>query len=85
MSTKRRLRQKHCFRPVRSASPLAALGALRLVKEGKLSLDEDVNAKLRTWRVPENEFTKQDKVTMKSSTYASKHRWLHTWLEVRAW
>jgi CubicO group peptidase (beta-lactamase class C family) len=44
---------------------LAALGALRLVKEGKLSLDEDVNAKLRTWRVPENEFTKQDKVTLR--------------------
>lgn len=47
------------------SKPVAALGALRLVKEGKLSLDEDVNAKLRTWRVPENEFTKQDKVTLR--------------------
>lgn len=47
------------------SKPIAALGALRLVKEGKLSLDEDVNAKLRIWRVPENDFTKQDKVTLR--------------------
>ncbi len=47
------------------SKPIAALGALRLVKEGKLSLDEDVNAKLKTWRVPENEFTKDQKVTVR--------------------
>jgi CubicO group peptidase (beta-lactamase class C family) len=47
------------------SKPIAALGALRLVKEGKLSLDEDVNAKLRTWHVPENEFTKDEKVTLR--------------------
>lgn len=47
------------------SKPVAALGALRLVAEGKLSLDEDVNSKLRTWRVPENEFTKDDKVTLR--------------------
>jgi CubicO group peptidase (beta-lactamase class C family) len=47
------------------SKPVAAMGALRLVKEGKLSLDGDVNAKLKTWRVPENEFTKDDKVTLR--------------------
>jgi CubicO group peptidase (beta-lactamase class C family) len=47
------------------SKPVAALGALRLVKEGKLSLDEDVNAKLRTWRVPENELTTTEKVTLR--------------------
>ena len=47
------------------SKPVAALGALRLVQEGKLSLDEDVNAKLRTWRVPENEFTTNEKVTLR--------------------
>ena len=44
---------------------VAAVGALRLVEAGKLSLDEDVNAKLRTWKVPENEFTKDKKVTLR--------------------
>ena len=47
------------------SKPIAALGALRLVKEGKLSLDDDVNAKLKTWRVPDNEFTKDEKVTLR--------------------
>jgi CubicO group peptidase (beta-lactamase class C family) len=47
------------------SKPVAALGALRLVKEGALSLDGDVNAKLKTWRVPENEFTKDAKVTLR--------------------
>ena len=42
---------------------VAAVGALRLVEAGKLSLDEDVNAKLRSWNVPENDFTKTQKVT----------------------
>lgn len=44
---------------------VAALGALSLVEKGKLTLDEDVNAKLTTWKVPENEFTKQKRVTLR--------------------
>src|SRR5262249_10499149 len=47
------------------SKPVSALGALRLVEEGKLSLDWDVNARLLTWRVPENEFTRQKKVTLR--------------------
>src|SRR5687768_15279304 len=31
------------------SKPVAALGALHLVDKGLLSLDEDVNTKLRTW------------------------------------
>jgi CubicO group peptidase (beta-lactamase class C family) len=45
---------------------VAAFGALRLVQEGKLSLDADVNTQLRTWKVPENQFTKDRKVTLRS-------------------
>jgi CubicO group peptidase (beta-lactamase class C family) len=44
---------------------VAALGALRLVEQGKLALDEDVNVRLRAWKVPENEFTKDKKVTLR--------------------
>jgi len=47
------------------SKPVAALAALRLVEQGKLSLDEDVNLKLKTWKVPENEFTKDKKVTLR--------------------
>ena len=47
------------------SKPVSALGALRLVEQGKLALDEDVNARLVTWKVPENEFTREKKVTLR--------------------
>jgi CubicO group peptidase (beta-lactamase class C family) len=45
-------------------TPTAA-AALALVEQGKLSLDENVNQRLKTWKVPENEFTTQQKVTLR--------------------
>ncbi|HEV8583311.1 MAG TPA: serine hydrolase [Thermoanaerobaculia bacterium] len=47
------------------SKPVAALAALRLVQEGRLNLDEDVNAKLVSWHVPENEQTREQKVTLR--------------------
>jgi CubicO group peptidase (beta-lactamase class C family) len=47
------------------SKPVAAVGALRLVDQGLLSLDDDVNGKLRTWKVPDNEFTTSEKVTLR--------------------
>ena len=47
------------------SKPVAATGALVLVEQGKLSLDEDVNLKLKSWKVPENDFTKSEKVTLR--------------------
>ena len=44
---------------------VSALGALRLVEQSKLALDEDVNARLVTWKVPVNEFTREKKVTLR--------------------
>jgi CubicO group peptidase (beta-lactamase class C family) len=34
------------------SKPLAAVGALRLVEQGRLALDADVNGYLRSWRLP---------------------------------
>jgi len=47
------------------SKPVAALGTLHLVDKGLLSLDEDVNATLRTWTVPQNKFTEPRKVTLR--------------------
>jgi CubicO group peptidase (beta-lactamase class C family) len=47
------------------SKPVSAMGALRLVQDGKLALDGDVNAKLSGWKVPDNEFTRQKKVTLR--------------------
>jgi CubicO group peptidase (beta-lactamase class C family)/predicted transcriptional regulator YdeE len=56
---------KTLFQAGSISKPVAATGALSLVEQGKLSLDENVNNKLTTWKVPENEFTKTEKVTLR--------------------
>lgn len=47
------------------SKPLAALAALKMVEEGSLDLDENVNEYLIDWKVPENKFTKEEKVTLR--------------------
>ena len=44
---------------------MAAAAALYLVEHGALALDEDVNLKLKSWKVPESEYTKSEKVTLR--------------------
>lgn len=46
------------------SKPVAAMAALRKVEQGRLSLEEDVNLKLVSWKVPGNEFTAKKKVTL---------------------
>jgi CubicO group peptidase (beta-lactamase class C family) len=47
------------------SKPVAAMAALRLVQEGKLGLDSDVNERLKAWKIPDSEFTKEKKVTLR--------------------
>src|SRR5579862_1176321 len=47
------------------SKPTFALGVMRLVQDGKLNLDQDVNAKLVSWHLPNNRFTTQAKVTLR--------------------
>ncbi len=44
---------------------VAAVGAMRLVDQKKLALDEDVNARLTSWKVPTNGFDKDHPVTLR--------------------
>jgi CubicO group peptidase (beta-lactamase class C family) len=53
------------FQAASLSKPVAALAALRLVDQGKLALDQDVNERLTSWKVPENEFTRAEKVTLR--------------------
>lgn len=53
------------FQAASISKPVAAMAVLRLVQEKKLSLDEDLNKKLISWKIPENEFTKEQKVTLR--------------------
>jgi len=53
------------FQAASISKPVAASAALHYVDEGLLDLDEDVNVKLVSWKVPENDFTVEKKVTLK--------------------
>jgi CubicO group peptidase (beta-lactamase class C family) len=44
---------------------VAAIGAMRLVEDGTLDLDQDVNTKLTSWHVPSNSFDATHKVTLR--------------------
>lgn len=46
------------------SKPVAAMTALKKVEEGKVSLDENINNKLTSWRLPENDLTRKKAVTL---------------------
>lgn len=45
---------------------VTAMAAMSLVQAGRLSLDTDVNSQLGAWKLPDNEFTAQRKVTLRA-------------------
>ena len=47
------------------SKPVTALAAMRFVQAGRFTLDENVNDKLLSWKVPENAFTAHEKVTLR--------------------
>lgn len=53
------------FQAASISKPVAALVALRLVEQGKLDLDEDINHRLTSWKLPENELTAAKNVSLR--------------------
>lgn len=51
------------FQAASISKPVASAAMFRLVEQGTLALDEDVNRQLQAWTVPEDTFTQQEKVT----------------------
>ena len=47
------------------SKPVSAIAALKLVEAGKLDLDANVNGYLKGWKVPDNAFTQDKKVTLR--------------------
>jgi len=47
------------------SKPVTAMAVLRLVQEGKIDLDADVNTYLKSWKIPANEYTKDHPVTVR--------------------
>jgi CubicO group peptidase (beta-lactamase class C family) len=53
------------FQAASISKPVAAMAALKLVEEGRLELDADVNEKLQSWKVPVNDFVRKKPVTLR--------------------
>ena len=54
------------FQAASISKPVTAFAVMRLVDAGKLSLDEEVNRYLKSWKVPDNEFTRGRPVTLRA-------------------
>jgi CubicO group peptidase (beta-lactamase class C family) len=55
---------KTLFQAGSISKAVAAVGILRLVDSHRLSLDDRANDRLRSWKIPENDFTKSSPVTI---------------------
>jgi len=53
------------FQAASTSKCFTAFAALRLAEQKQLSLDEDLNRHLTSWKIPENDFTRTEKVTLR--------------------
>jgi CubicO group peptidase (beta-lactamase class C family) len=54
------------FQAASISKPTSAMGVLRLVQDGRLSLDTDVNTFLKSWKLPASEYTREKPVTLRA-------------------
>jgi CubicO group peptidase (beta-lactamase class C family) len=64
IDTKEPVTTETLFQAGSISKPVAAMVALKRVQDGKIALDENINNKLVTWKLPDNEFTAKNKVTL---------------------
>ena len=65
VETGRAVTPQTLFQAASISKPVAATAALSMVQDGLLDLDEDVNLRLKSWKLPSNEFTDEQPVTLR--------------------
>ncbi len=66
IATKRLANNNTLYQVASITKSVNALGILKLVQEGKLSLTSDIRNYLKTWKFPDNEFSKNKIITLKN-------------------
>ena len=59
------LTSKTLFQVASMSKPVTAVATMKLVEQGKLSLDGDISLYLRSWQLPHNTYTAVKKVTIR--------------------
>ncbi|AWE07373.1 penicillin-binding protein [Lysinibacillus sp. 2017] len=62
----RKVNENSIFSACSISKFLTGILAIKLIEEGFIDLDEDINQRLKSWKVPENEFTKNKGVTLRN-------------------
>ncbi|MGG4264721.1 serine hydrolase domain-containing protein [Peribacillus simplex] len=66
VESNRKTNEESIFSACSISKLLTGVLAMKLVEEGLLDLDDDVNESLVSWKVPENDLTKNKKVTLRN-------------------
>jgi CubicO group peptidase (beta-lactamase class C family) len=64
IETKEPVTTETLFQAGSISKSVAAMTALKRVEQGKIALDQNINDKLTSWKLPDNEFTAKKKVTL---------------------
>ncbi|HEY3458827.1 MAG TPA: serine hydrolase domain-containing protein [Bryobacteraceae bacterium] len=65
LESKRPVEVTTLFQAGSISKPVAAVAAMKMVEKGIFALNQDINTFLKTWKLPDNEFTKDKKVTLR--------------------
>jgi CubicO group peptidase (beta-lactamase class C family) len=65
LETKEAVSTETLFQAGSISKSVNAAVAMKKVEQGRISLDENINDKLTTWKLPENELTAKNKVTLR--------------------
>lgn len=63
--SKRPVTKQTLFQAASISKPVSAYAVLKEVERGKINADENVNLYLKSWKLPDNEFTEEKKVNIK--------------------
>lgn len=61
----RKVTTETLFQAASISKPVAATRALQLAEQNTIHLDSNINSYLSSWKLPENEFTQKEKVTLR--------------------
>jgi CubicO group peptidase (beta-lactamase class C family) len=64
-SSMRRVTDSTLFQAASISKPVFTMAVLKLAEMGAVDINADVNTLLKSWKIPENEFTATEKVTLK--------------------